>query len=134
MYKKKKKKILREKLTVLSVEFENLLIKSLLRKQPSEFYQIGYEMKWKNQVLKSLASHINKSIDYFVELRNGIVGTIEFFVNYEKTEYLVIRRYEILNESSQNHLNYVHWTDEMKVLNCTLAVKPVVRNGEKSVQ
>lgn len=113
----KSMKILREKCINLSTEFESVLVASGLRKQPSEFYQIGYEMKWKNQVLKSVASRVTKSIDFFVELHNGFVGAIEFFVNYGNNEYVVIRKYEKLNES-HNHLKQIQRTDECTVSSC----------------
>lgn len=114
---KKTARILREKLAILPAKFDDILVRSGLRKQPSEFYKIGYEMKWKNQVLKSVASYVTKSIDFFVELNNGLVGAIEFFINYGNTEHVVIRKYEKMDES-HNHLKQIQRTDECAVFNC----------------
>lgn len=63
----------------------------------NEKYNIGYEMRWKKQIFKSMASAKTKSIDYFVQIADGSIGAIEIFIQLEKP-YVVIKKYEVIKE------------------------------------
>lgn len=49
------------------------------------------------QVFKSTASVRTKSIDYFVQIADGSIGSIEMFIQLEKP-YVIVKKYEIIKE------------------------------------
>lgn len=77
----------------------------------SEKYIIGFEMKWKSQILKSISSIATKSVDFFIELYDGSIGIIEFFVICDEINYVVVRKYEVTayihhwHHVKRHHLN-----------------------------
>lgn len=69
--------------------------------QTGQKYKIGYEMSWKKQVFKSINSTATKSIDHFVQLTDGTIGAIQFFIQFEKP-YVLMEEYRIVKV--KNHL------------------------------
>lgn len=79
---------------------------------PKQKYDIGYEMNWKKQVFKSTASSITKSIDYFVQVVDGSIGTIEMFIQMDKP-YAIIRQYDVTRQI--HHLKQVQPTQKYRL-------------------
>lgn len=71
-------------------------------------YNIGFEMRWKKIVYKSVKSVITKSIDYFIQLGDGSIGAIEFFIQLDKA-YAFVRKYIVIK--SYNHLHQIQPTE-----------------------
>lgn len=68
-------------------------------------YEIGHEMSWKNQVFKSTSSKITKSIDYFVELVDHSVVSIDSFIQLNGVPHVFVKNYDILK--TYNHLKSI---------------------------
>lgn len=64
-------------------------------------YQIGYEMRWRSEVLKSVKSSISKSVDRFIQLKDGTVGEVQLFIQFDKP-YVVIKVYKVVK--TNHHL------------------------------
>lgn len=113
----KEPNILRLKPRYLSTEYEQVILDSNISFQPGHRYQIGYEMRWKNQVFKSTSSTITKSIDYFVQTMDGKIGAIEIFLQLSKP-YVLIRIYDVIK--TYNHLKQVRpsQTEKYRVYAC----------------
>lgn len=79
-------------------------------------YKIGKEMRWKNNIYKSMASVVTKSIDYFVQLTDDSVGCIEFFIE-EEISYAVVKKYQKVK--SYGHLMQVKATNTYQLYPCT---------------
>lgn len=93
--------ILRLKRKQLTCEQKAILNAADSGKETDICYGIGYEMSWKNVKYKSTASPKTKSIDYFIQLFDGTIASIEYFINLEKP-YAVVRRYDVVK--SHGHL------------------------------
>lgn len=65
---------------------------------------IGYEMQWRRQVYKSISSITTKSVDHFVQMIDGIIGSVEFYIQFEKP-YLILKCYEVIK--NHKHLNQI---------------------------
>lgn len=89
------------RMKVKTIEQENILSLINIGTQTIEKYKIGYEMSWKKQVLKSIKSTITKSIDYFVQLTDGTIGSIQLFIQFDKP-YVLIREYKVVK--TKHHL------------------------------
>lgn len=70
----------------------------------SDSYEIGYEMSFRNEVFKSTVSVITKSIDCFVEIENGTIGSIEMFLQLEEP-CVVVKNNEVVK--TNNHLKQI---------------------------
>lgn len=102
----KDSRILRPKLRVCATPISNILNNfGICCSSSSGEYSIGYEMKFKTQVLKSVNSCSTKSVDFFVEMKDGTFGIIEFFVIDKGIDYLLLRKYEEI--CSHHHLKQV---------------------------
>lgn len=76
-------KILRLKRKELSLEQKRMLEVTDAGIKAEINYEIGNEMIWKKRVYKSMVSVITKSIDYFIQLTDGTIGAIEYFIQME---------------------------------------------------
>lgn len=111
---KRTMQILRGKPKCISIEFEHVLTASGLS-SPNHIYHIGYEMSFKSEVLKSVSSALTKSVDFFTQLNNGIIGAIELFIKAE-TDYLLLQKYDIIEEF--DHLKQVQPSGEYQISKC----------------
>lgn len=71
----------------------------------NEKYLIGYEMRFKSQLLKSVTSKSTRSADFFIRLHDTTLGAIECFIEFAGNGYVMIRMYEVVN--SIGHLEQV---------------------------
>lgn len=108
--------ILRLKTKNLSLEQEALL-ETINLKQTGAKYKIGYEMRWKKIVYKSIASTITKSVDNFIQLADGSIGSIEFFIQLDRA-YAFVRKYIVIK--SYNHLHQIQpsLTERHQIIAC----------------
>lgn len=87
--------ILRPKLKTVTSEQENILLESGINFQKDSKFMIGQEMSWKSRVYKSTSSVTTKSVDYFIQVSDGSIGSIELFVQFEKP-WILLKKYEII--------------------------------------
>lgn len=111
-------RILRPKQTIVPADIEHILFRFDQLYSKNKEYKIGYELMWKNnEVIKSISSPRNKSIDYFIELRDGALGTVKCFIEIHATLYVVIEEYHIisLEDGDEHHLKQVVQKSELKL-------------------
>lgn len=76
-------------------------------------YEIGYEFFWKKQVFKSKVSTITKSIDHFIELEDGSIGSIELFILL-KRPHVLVKKYDVIK--SNNHLYEIQTNNNVQLV------------------
>lgn len=86
----------------IKTEYENAVIAAGFDLKDIQFW--GYEMQWKRKNFKTTSSLVTKSIDYFLEMKDGSIGKAELFLRFEKT-YVLIRIYDVVKV--YNHLKLV---------------------------
>lgn len=117
-------KILRLKKQALTLkQAEMLNATSAESIKGTDQHQIGYEMRWGKTVFKSTASVITKSIDYFVQLTDGTIGCIEYFIMQQKA-HVIVREYEKIKFFG--HLIQVKSTDKYKIHACDTIVQKLI--------
>lgn len=70
-------------------------------------------MKWRNQLFTSLAYRQVKSIDYFVSLSGGSLGTIQYYFKHNNTSYILFEKFEIVTRN--DHYLEVNSTSLMSI-------------------
>lgn len=80
--------------------------KGLLPINGGSRYKISYEIRRNSEIFKSKSSHITKSVDYFVSMKDDTIGIIELFVRNDENVYVLIQPYEISHE--KHHLKEVN--------------------------
>lgn len=56
----------------------------------------GDAVNYKTQHYKSRKSNVTKSIDYFIEMINGEIGSAHIYVEYKNKIYVVLEKYEVI--------------------------------------
>lgn len=111
-------RILRPKQAIVPKDIEHILLRFDQLYSKNREYKIGYELMWKNnEVIKSISSPRNKSIDYFIELRDDTVGTVNCFIEINTILYVVIEENQIMPQKNGNdhHLKQVLQKNELKI-------------------
>lgn len=114
--------IIRPKFQNVTLEQERILEASSLKIQIGLKHKIGYTMRWKKHIFKSTSSIATKSVDYFVELTDGSIGIIEYFIQIDKL-YIIVRKYSVLK--SYNHLIQVNLYDMLAENNISEVLFPM---------
>lgn len=52
----------------------------------------------KNQTFKSVKCSDTQSIDYYMEMRDGIVGCAKMYIQYENVFYVMLEEFEIIQK------------------------------------
>lgn len=117
-------KILRLKKGLLQ-SHQMQLLESIEWTQKSAEYSIGYEIRWKKNVYKSVKSVVTKAIDHFIQLADGSIGAIECFIQLDKA-YAFVRKYVVIK--SHNHLHQIqhNQTEPHQIIACDSIKQKVI--------
>lgn len=77
-------------------------------------YRIWQRALIKGQPYTSTSYRVNKTIDYFVQLKNNQMGTVKHYIKFEECVYAFVEIFEICDTS--NHLLEVTSTKSFKVV------------------
>lgn len=97
------KSIANEKIIMLREKTINVSIASILKgfglmPTTGNLYNIAYEIRFKNEIFKSISSKNTKSIDHFVRMRDQTIGLIELFIRNNQNFFVLIRKYEVSHQ------------------------------------
>lgn len=59
---------------------------------------IGDSAKVKTQHFKSTKSKKTQSIDHFIQMKDGIIGSVSSFIQFENKIYLVLQSYDVIEK------------------------------------
>lgn len=99
----------------LTPKEKQLLVQNNIQSTRTGDFEASDSMKTQNHNYKSKKSRANKSIDYFVQLRDDTIGCIEFFVNNCENVLVMIELYEIVER--HHHLLRIKATNEYNLIN-----------------
>lgn len=110
--------MLREKTINVSLSVASIFKRFGLMPTTGSLYNIAYEIRFKNDIFKSVSSKNTKSIDHFVRMRDQTVGAIELFVRNNQNFFVLIRKYEISYQKHHFHEIKLKTPIQQKLYSC----------------
>lgn len=105
---------MKRKVELTSKEKE-ILVKNDVHSLANGHFEVSDSIELNNQIFKSKKSRCNKSIDYFVQLRDDSFGIIQFFIKNHENVLVLIELCEIVEK--HHHLIRIKATSEYKLFN-----------------
>lgn len=99
----------------LTPKEEEILVKNNIHCLPNGHFEVSDSIEFNNHVFKSKKSRSNKSIDYFVLLKDDSIGCVQFFVKNHDSVFLLIELYKMVDK--HYHLLRIKPTSEYELFN-----------------
>lgn len=111
--------MMRPKNLELPTFMNELLVKCGINLLPGNKYVVSDSVKMKNQSFKSVKSNVTNSIDHFIELQNGEIGSVHKYIQSHNEVYLLLRKYDVYAHEQVHHLIKIKPTEQYKVCLCS---------------